>query len=166
MVQRTERTTMIVYEGCITSEIRANFLKMLYSLEGCECYSKQEVLKHCGVAIELLDNAQRYGNNSRIRFEWNTTPAGMEIKLINTASKEDAENMLAMIDRIRSMNPEDVKRELLERLANGNFGEKGGAGLGLLQIISRAGNNLDAKIERTDNENYLCESTFKTALAG
>ena len=156
---------MVLYEGCLTTEIRASLLELLYSLTDCSAGNQKEIRQHCGVALEMLDNAQRYGATGSIRFEWLNSSDGIEIKILNTAKEQDAFNMLDAIERVKSMNEIELKNALVKQMLEGDFGEKGGAGLGILQIVSRAGNHLNARIERTDDDTYLCESTFKTMRA-
>jgi len=72
---------MVLYEGCLNTEVRASLLEMLYSLDECASFSQKEMRKHCGVALEMLDNAQRYGSSKHVRFEWIRSEEGIEIKI-------------------------------------------------------------------------------------
>jgi hypothetical protein len=112
------------------------------------------------VAIEMLDNAQRYSSTKHVRFEWHNREDGIFIKVINHATKDDAENMLCILDRIRQMDAHELKQALLDQLVNGDFGCKGGAGLGFLQIANRSGAHVDARIEPVSDQEYMCESMF------
>lgn len=151
------------YEGKLDSTVRANILDILYSYKENEFYTLSELRKHCGVALELLDNAQRYAVNDRyVKFTWNASKDGIEIKMFNMASKKDAERMIQQVNKLNSMDKTALKAGILEQLKNGSFNEAGGAGLGLMQLVSRAGHKLEAKITKLEDHLYLCESSFKT----
>lgn len=150
----------IFYEGCFNTDIRANLLEVLFTQNGCKEAPNKDIRKHFSVAVEMLDNAQRYSSTAHVRFEWQNREDGIFIKIVNHANKYDAENLLFTLDRIRKMDPVELKSALLEQLSNSDFGDKGGAGLGFLQIANRSGAHVNAHIEPVNDHIYKCESTF------
>ena len=53
---------------------------------------------------------------------------------------------------------EQVAEAFRAQLTNEEFGEKGGAGLGMLQIAKRTGGRIEATIEPFGTDEYFCTS--------
>jgi hypothetical protein len=56
------------------------------------------------------------------------------------------------------MNPDEIALAFKRQLTDNGFGEKGGAGLGMLQIAKKIGNNITVDIEKTGDDEFLCTS--------
>jgi hypothetical protein len=82
----------------------------------------------------------------------------------NTARPLDARRLIESVRAIERMSPAEIteafKRQLLEK----GYGEKGGAGLGILQIARKVGRNITADIEPLRPDEYRCTSTVSAAL--
>ena len=154
---------MVLFEGMLNGDVRVNLLGVMRSVQDPNI-RQGELKKLCGVALELLDNAQRYGSGP-IAFQWNVHKEGFCIKVVNHASQEDANRLKSAVDEANKLGPEELKAKLMEELTNGKFGDKGGAGLGLLQIVSRTRGKLKATIQHFEESIYRCESTFNLKRA-
>lgn len=150
--------SVVQFEGVLNGELRGNLISVLNAVEAPEI-SKAELKKLCGVALEMLDNAQRYANGM-ITFKWDLLDHGYTIQVVNNASPEDALRLIAAVNRANALDTVQLKATLLQDLTNGEFGVKGGAGMGLMQIAYRTNGTLEANIEQIEHTLYRCESTF------
>jgi hypothetical protein len=58
------------------------------------------------------------------------------------------------IDQVNSLTDKEVRVLYLEIMSNGEFSEKGGGGLGMLDIVRKTGNKLEYNFYRY-NDNYI-----------
>lgn len=63
----------------------------------------------------------------------------------NIIKDEDAENLDSYIDKINSLSEEELKELYRNTLNNSNFSAKGGAGLGIIDMVRKAGFPLKKK---------------------
>lgn len=73
----------------------------------------------------------------------------------NIVSKSAAKNISARIDQIIKYTPEELKKEYLRVLKNKTFSEKGGAGLGLLDIAKKSNQHFTYHIDDIDDKDSL-----------
>lgn len=154
---------MVLFEGLLNGDVRVNLLGVLHGVHD-PGIGKGDMKKLCGVAMELLDNAQRYGSGP-IAFEWSMDEISYSIKVVNHASEVDANRLIDAVAQANTLGPAELKTKLLEELTNGRFGVKGGAGLGFLQIANRTHGDMKATIHPLEEKLYRCESTFNLKKA-
>lgn len=154
----------IQYQGQLSSEVRIQLLDLLKAISLANLGQRNDLKKLCGIALELLDNAQRYRSSGGVSFEWRIEDHMLVVSISNTAAREDAERLLKTVDDINSMTPEQVADAFRAQLTNDEFGAKGGAGLGMLQIAKRTGSRLNARIEATSTDEFLCVSEVAASL--
>ncbi len=66
---------------------------------------------------------------------------------------ETAEFLKEKIDSINNLSVEELKKRYRKVLSNGDFSEQGGAGLGIIDIARKSGQNLDYDFITNDNRN-------------
>jgi hypothetical protein len=154
----------IGYQGRMSSEVRIQLLDLLKVVSLANLGQRNDLKKLCGIALELLDNAQRYGTTPDVNFEWRIEGSNLVVSICNHASKADAERLVRAVENINSMTAEEVAAAFRAQLVNEGFGEKGGAGLGMLQIAKKTGSRLSAHITPANGENYLCVSEVAAPL--
>jgi hypothetical protein len=111
-------------------------------------------------ALELLDNAQRYSSVNDIRFECEAKDGLLKLSVINKASAKDAIRLRDAVNSLRFKSAEEIEMIYKENLSNNKFGEKGGAGLGFLQIMRNASNELSVDIQQLQDNQRLCRSVL------
>ncbi|MFZ1686952.1 MAG: DUF6272 family protein [Flavobacteriales bacterium] len=156
---------LIQYEGRLSSEVRVQLIDLLNVVSLANMGKRNDLKKLCGIALELLDNAQRYCSSGGVNFEWRIDGTQLVVSITNNAIREDAERLLKTVNEINNMSPEEVAGAFRAQLTNETFGSKGGAGLGMLQIAKKTGSRLMATVEATNNEEYLCTSQVAANLA-
>ena len=79
--------------------------------------------------------------------------AGYRIFTGNFILNENMSGLKERIDKINAMNPVELKAYYLERLSATELSEKGGAGLGIIEIARKSGNTLEYDFHKT-SDNY------------
>jgi hypothetical protein len=154
----------VQYTGRLNSEVRIQLLDLLNCIALFNLGHRPDLKKLVGIALELLDNAQRYGNSDDVTFDWHFDGQLLVIRIVNRATRSDAERLMKIVERINAMSPEEVAAAFRAQLTTEGFGEKGGAGLGMLQIAKRTGGRINASIEQVGQEEFLCTSHVAAAL--
>lgn len=155
---------LLDYKGTLTSEVRIQLLDLLKCIALYNLGPRKDLKKLIGIALELLDNAQRYNVNDDVDFRWFVHKGELVVTIRNYAQGDDARRLEAAVSSISNMTDEELGRAFREQLTNERFGEKGGAGLGFLQIARKVGRNISAEIEPSDGEFFLCTSRVSTQL--
>lgn len=162
---KTTRHTDLNYQGRINGDVLSVITDLLHATAAAELSGRKDLKRLCGIGLELLDNAQRHGAMGHVAFEWRLASDLLRVRVSNSATKDEAERLLASVQRIRSMDREAINKAYTDQLSSGGFGANGGAGLGLLQIARKVGNNISATIHPTEVEGtYLCTSTVNASL--
>jgi hypothetical protein len=157
-------SNLIRYEGMLTSEVRVQLTDLLMAIAVSNLGSRSDLKKLFGVAVELLDNAQRYCSSGSVSFQWRIEGTELVVAISNNASKQDAERLVERVTAIQSMTPEQLADAFRQQLQDPAFGEKGGAGLGMLQIARKVGQAINAQITPTTDGDYRCTSEVSTSL--
>jgi hypothetical protein len=152
------------YAGQLGSEVRIQLLDLVKEISLANLGKRSDLKKLCGIALELLDNAQRYGSSNEVTFGWSIEGQSLVITIKNQADRVDAERLMKTVERINAMSADQVAAAFLAQLTNEEFGAKGGAGLGMLQIAKRTGGRLHARIEQLSSEVFLCTSQVATTI--
>lgn len=155
---------LIQYEGQLSTEVRIQLLDLLKVVSLANLGKRNDMKKLTGIALELLDNAQRYCSSGGIGFEWRIEGDLLVVTIRNNAAREDAERLQKTINDINSMTPDQVADAFRAQLTNEQFGAKGGAGLGMLQIAKKTGSRLQARITPVNTAEYECVSEVAASL--
>ena len=70
----------------------------------------------------------------------------------NIVANENIPALKEKLDTINSLNPDELKKFHREMLTTGSMSDKGGAGLGLIEMSRKSGNKLLYSFEQSDNE--------------
>lgn len=162
--QRELEKNLLEYKGQLSSEVRIQLLDLLKCIALLNLGPRSDLKKLIGIALELLDNAQRYNARNDVDFRWHIADGQLVVTITNTASSEDARRLMEAVRAIERMSPEDITEAFKRQLLEEGFSEKGGAGLGMLQIARKVGNNITAEIKALRPDEYRCTSTVSTAL--
>lgn len=152
------------YEGVLSSEVRIQLTDLLKAMAVANIQRRTNVKKLCTVAIELLDNAQRYCSSGTISCHWELQEDCLVIRIENRANQADAERLLSTVAAVNAMTSEELVQAFRSQLGNGEFGEKGGAGLGFLDIARKVSVPIEAQITPTSSGEFLCRSTVSTSI--
>ncbi|HOY28602.1 MAG TPA: DUF6272 family protein, partial [Flavobacteriales bacterium] len=138
---------LLEYKGQLTSEVRIQLLDLLNCIALFNLGQRSDLKKLVGIALELLDNAQRYNASNDVDFQWRIQEDTLIVSISNTANQSDAQRLVDCVRTISQMNEEQLTAAFKDQMLNQGFGEKGGAGLGMLQIARKGGRRITADIE-------------------
>ncbi len=147
---------LLKYKGTLNSSFSGELTEsILDSLKGV-VVSLKDHKKISVIALELIDNALRYGLMKEISFTIRREDDVLWMELINFAKCEDAKKLKDSSDRIQHLTPEEIEMAFNVQLLNPEFGERGGAGLGLLHIARKGIMAIEVKTEKTDLDSCKC----------
>jgi len=114
------------------------------------------------VMIEALENIYKYSDqyfdNSYIiknytpGFQLERTDQKYFITTTNPIRNSDIPNLKAKIDLVNSKTPEELRLLYRQTIMNGRFTDKGGAGLGLIEIVKITNHPLQYRFEPISND--------------
>jgi len=107
--------------------------------------------------VECFQNILRYSENSSEKsngyFSFRIVDDAFVINSINLIKTEDVPSLIQRVTEINLLNQTELKDLYIKRLESGEFNEKGGAGLGLIEIARKSGQELKYYVEKI-NENF------------
>ena len=109
--------------------------------------------------IEVFQNIIRHGSESGNEssdecFGVRSVQDGLYIYSSNSIDKESHEELLPKLEQVNNLGKADLKTLYREILEGRRLSEKGGAGLGLIEMARRSGNPIQYKFEEKENRNY------------
>ena len=151
----------LVYEGEITQPIIKAFLSLTETkmMQHEETGAVQRKVFH--VMVECLQNVSKYSDSS---IEQNYLYAGMGVFIITRSAKEycittgnamettKINDLKKILENINSMDKEALNEMYKKQIREGQLHEKGGAGLGFIDIKRKTGNNLSYEFLPIDDD--------------
>ena len=156
------RHIILVYEGEFTQEITKSVLSMaernLESVGEAENI-KKKVFK---VMVECLQNICKHADD---HVEEIIDPSAIfligrnddEYAIFsgNTITKENRDFLDGKLGQINSLDKQGLKELYMEMIKSAKLSDKGGAGLGFVDMARKSGNQLDYCFVEMDNDNYF-----------
>lgn len=148
-----EGEVILSYKGSITADLITNVLGLI-EIKLDDTVEKPNIRKRVyNVLVESLqnlfhhvdepdDSLKSYGNNYGI-FVISDVTNGYLISTGNFIKNDRQSNLKERIDKINSLTKDELKEYYKFILNSQKFTEKGGGGLGLIDIAKRAGKNLE-----------------------
>jgi hypothetical protein len=96
------------------------------------------------IMVESLQNITRHQDNEVLEgfFSIHKAQSGFLITSGNIIENVHIASLKEKLEKVNSLNPEELKEYYYEVLNSGGFSEKGGAGLGLIEMVRKSGNKL------------------------
>src|SRR5512133_3905128 len=138
---------MFAYRGVVTSE---NSIPLLMLLEK---EMENSEFGHVGrkrlfmFVLESLQNVSRHSDHashsSMSIVVYSKTGSGYTVTTGNVLPVANINDLKSKLVEINSLNAEEIKNVYRQMLISSEFSDKGGAGLGLLEMAKKTGNKLD-----------------------
>jgi len=165
----TGKSLMLVYEGEFTQEITKSVLSMaernLDSI-GEESNIKKKVFN---VMVECLQNICKHADSMKSELEKRAVfMIGKEhegayfISSGNYIFNENVDKLRTKLEEINNLDKEGLKNMYKELIKNSEISEKGGAGLGFVDIARKSGQKLEFDFEKINN--HFSYFSFKTKV--
>jgi hypothetical protein len=96
------------------------------------------------IMVESLQNITRHQHDKTREgfFSIHKAPSGFLITSGNIIHNEHIASLREKLEKVNAMSSDQLKEYYYEVLSSGSFSEKGGAGLGLIEMIRKSGNKL------------------------
>jgi hypothetical protein len=154
--QMNQGEVVVAYKGTIGADVIANTLSMVeLKLENSEVHnsikkklynvlveSLQNLYHHVDTPMGGFDNDSDTKSNYGI-FILNQLEVGFRISTGNFIQNDKITAIKEKIDKINSLSAEELKDFYKFVLNNQKFSEKGGGGLGLIDMARKTGNKLE-----------------------
>ena len=109
------------------------------------------------IAVEILQNIFHHSmrsTHSGIQegyFFIEKKRSAYVLKAGNLMANDKVEVFRDRIDEVNRLNKTELKKKYINILDKGTFSEKGGVGLGIMEIVRKSGNRLAYHFERLDD---------------
>ena len=151
----------LVYEGEITQPIIKAFLSLTETkmIQQEEPGAVQRKVFH--VMVECLQNVSKYSDST---IEQNYLYAGIGVFIVTRSATEycittgnametaKIDDLKKTLDYINSLDKDALNELYKKQIKEGQLHEKGGAGLGFIDIKRKTGNNLSYQFKAIDDE--------------
>lgn len=171
---------MLSFKGEVTSELLTSILQIMENkLDDVEQNRKVrkkvynilvECLQNLYHHIEDIEKGEVVALEGRELEEMRSAifmigkePDGYSIITGNFILKEDQEKLQQRLDSINAMSSDELKKHYKAVLNNGELSEKGGGGLGMIDIARKSGQKLDYQFTPLDNQNSFFSLNVKVA---
>jgi hypothetical protein len=169
LCRSTENTEAMIdnalrYYGKIDEGGIVDFVDLLSGVLNRNLGPRKDIRKMCSFAIELLDNGMRYSIDHRVSFTWTIEKDKLTFELENQATESDAIRLKSHAEELHVMDDAQRKQAFQAQINCEHLGAKGGAGLGLLQILRKGALSIDIQIRRQSDDSFVCVSRIQTPL--
>jgi len=136
------------YNGDFSSNLTVHILNLVESSMDLENESSKTKKKVYFILVESLQNITRHQSKPDVDgllddfFIIQKTEESYLITSGNIIKTADVEPLKNKLQEINSLDPEKLRAYYQELLSNLEFSDKGGAGLGLLEMLRKSGNKL------------------------
>jgi hypothetical protein len=145
-IDRFTSTILEISEGAMASKNQKPTTSRKVSFLLVECF--QNILRHS----EVISGEDR-ANEGEGLFCFKTIESTFIINSINFIHSAEQTKLKALVDEINSLEGDALKEYYMKQLSNNQLSNKGGAGLGLIEIARKSGNKLLYEFE-TKGEQY------------
>lgn len=155
-----EENILLSFKGVVTSDLLTSVLqimetKMDYMEESPKTKKKvfnvlveclQNLYHHIDVNDENAAEQRRIIEQKSALFLIAKEGEIFQIRTGNYVDKESAQDLSDKLDKINSMDKDELKVYYQEVLNNGSLSDKGTAGLGMIDIARKSGNKLEYQL--------------------
>ena len=151
----------IIYEGQIDETITAAFISLAEKNMSKKNEESKLIRKVYHIMVEFLQNMHKHADNpdkydslsnNRGIFLMASKDQGYVVLSGNFLLKEKIPALQDMLMKVNFMGTNEVKDFYQRKILNEGLSEKGGAGLGLVDIIRRAESKLEYRFENIDEK--------------
>jgi len=152
----------LVYEGEITHQITKAFTSLTESNMAKEDESNTVQKKVFHVMVECLQNISKHADTfgsddylfaGRGIFMVSKGTEDYHVTTGNVIENRKIEELTDMLEEINSLDKEGLKQLYKKQMREGRLSDKGGAGLGFIDIVRKTGNKLEYHFLPIDETN-------------
>lgn len=163
---------MLSFKGSVTSELLTSVLQIMESKMDRMNEPSKVKKKVYNILVEALQNLYHHldkqpedaskGFNTVI-FMVGKEDDAYSIFTGNYIKNENAEKLREKLEKINSLDTDELKAYYKEVLNNGMMSDKGGGGLGMIDIARKSGKKLDFDFQKIDDKHSFYSLNIKVA---
>ena len=163
----------LLYNGSFSDDITHKFIELSeYNLESSEDLSKMKN-KVSFLMAECFQNIVRHGaekspEDSHLPGFFSTKNLGNTFFITtgNLINKNNIESLEGRLKLVNSLSTEELKVLYMDVITNNTLSEKGGAGLGLIEMARKSGHRIEYSFDDYNREFSFFYSQIKLAKEG
>ena len=147
---------MFVYRGVVTNENSVPLLMLLEKeMENSEFgfVGRKRLFMF---VLESLQNVSRHSDQNQHAdmslVVYSKTDNGYTVTTGNVLPSASIKDLKIKLDEINNLQSDEIRNVYRQMLSTAEFSNKGGAGLGLIEMAKKTGNKLDYDFVPLDNE--------------
>src|SRR5664280_927320 len=147
---------MFVYRGVVTNDNSIPLLMLLEKeMENSEFgfVGRKRLFMF---VLESLQNVSRHSDHTRHAdmslVVYSKTGTGYTVTTGNVLPASSINDLKSRLDEINNLQADEIRNVYRQMLSNAEFSNKGGAGLGLIEMAKKTGNKLDYDFVPLDKE--------------
>ncbi|MBN8704141.1 MAG: SiaB family protein kinase [Bacteroidetes bacterium] len=153
----SDQKIILTYLGDVTPEITNAILKAIKTDDARfnnEVVTKKKVYK---IIVECLENITRHSERVERKMSQSIFLLGRDddnyyIITGNYIYGSQVDSLKSVLNEVNNMNKEQIKDKYREILNEGKISEKGGAGLGIIDIALKSENNIEYEFVPIDSD--------------
>ncbi|HIA35763.1 MAG TPA: hypothetical protein EYN89_03255, partial [Flavobacteriales bacterium] len=118
--------------------------------------SFQNIVRH-GIKKTDFDAKTTYPSTFLVR----NRGKAFYITSVNIIDNKEVKNLKEKLDKINTLSKEELKSLFNKVLTSESFSDKGGAGLGLIEMVRRTGEPIDYEFKEVEKEKSYCYMRIK-----
>lgn len=138
---------MFVYRGIVTNENSVPLLMLLEKEMENSQFGITGRKRLFMFVLESLQNVSRHSDQSLHTnmsiVLYSKTETGYTVTTGNVLPSTQIADLKIKLEEINHLEPDEIRKVYREMLARSEFNDKGGAGLGLIEMAKKTGNKLD-----------------------
>lgn len=152
---------LLVYEGEINQDITKAFTTMTQkNLDEDEQTSVPIKKRVYHVMVECLQNIGKHSDNiesgeSEVPgngiFMVSRSDKGFNVITGNAIANTRIEEITVMLNKVNEMTEDEIKSYYKQRILESRISDKGGAGLGFIDIVKKTGNKIEFHFEKLND---------------
>ena len=161
--EKRQGDVILEFAGSISSDVISNTLSEFESKFGSDRELRRIKKKVYNVLVECLQNLYHHVDqppeeadvDEKDRYGavvLSKDGTFIRISTGNFVKKEKIDSIKDRIDQVNSLSDDEVKMLYRVILSNSEFSDKGGGGLGMLDIVRKTGNKLEYNFFQVDDE--------------
>ena len=145
----------IKFNDILTHGSLENLLVKVKQVCTDEGESKSKIRRVYSVAVELLDNSYMHTEIYRYRdlgiiFNLSSNKETYFIEVSNVIANNNIDKLKERLDILKGKTKEQLKELYKIKIINSQISDKGGAGIGLVDLARKSENTLNYKFERVN----------------
>lgn len=163
---------MLSFKGSITSELLSSILQIMENKMETLDEAPKTKKKVFNVLVECLQNLYHHidegptgedGTKRSAIFMISKAEGYYKIYTGNFIQNEFIDGLKTKLEKINTMDKAELKTYYKSVLNNGQMSDKGGGGLGMIDIARKSGQKLEFGFEQVDEENSFFTLIVKVA---